>query len=372
MIRRAAEPGGPLAQDETALLFKPGLDAAGLVIAVSGGPDSMALMALLARWRAGLQAGPSLHVATIDHGLRHDSAAEAEMVAAAAIRLGLPHVTLHWSADKPKAGLPRAARDARYRLLEAHAMASHASHIVTAHTMDDQAETLLMRMAAGSGPTGLAGMWAMVRRGRIHHWRPLLTVSKARLVASCGKLGVGFVNDPTNQSKLHARSRWRQIMPQLEGEGLTAVRLARLAARQARANEALEIVAAEARGAGQPSPQGMVFGQHQLQNQPREVLVRALAQAIRMAQVQGRTGEDGAEPGRSDSAFHLKLERLETLAERVEVALTQKTAFKASIAGMIMVLDRHFALLIRPESPRRRGRVDSSVIASLGKAGSRA
>ena len=129
-----------------------------LVLAVSGGPDSTALMVLAARWRAARASGPELIAITVDHGLRPEAQAEAAAVADLARSLGLTHRTLHWTGNKPKSGLQQAARAARYGLLAEAARAAGAGAVLTAHTLDDQAETVLIRLMRGSGLAGLAGM----------------------------------------------------------------------------------------------------------------------------------------------------------------------------------------------------------------------
>src|ERR1700735_5830582 len=112
-----------------------------VVLAVSGGPDSVALMWLAARWRKALSRGPHLLAVTVDHGLRPESAREARDVKRLARALDVPHRTMRWTGEKPRTGLPAAAREARYVLLARAACQSGASHILTAHTRDDQAET---------------------------------------------------------------------------------------------------------------------------------------------------------------------------------------------------------------------------------------
>jgi len=113
-------------------------------------------MWLAARWRRGQKHGPRLIAVTIDHGLRPEAAREARDVKRLARMLEIEHRTLRWTATKPKTGVPAAARKARYALLAKAARASGATHVATAHTRDDQAETLLMRLLRGSGIAGLA------------------------------------------------------------------------------------------------------------------------------------------------------------------------------------------------------------------------
>ena len=129
------------------------------MLAISGGSDSTALMVLLADWlgRARSSAG-AFTVLTVDHRLRPESAAEAGAVARQAAALGYAHATLVWDGDKPPTGLQAAARAARYRLMADYARAHGIGTILTAHTLDDQAETLLMRLARGSGLDGLSAM----------------------------------------------------------------------------------------------------------------------------------------------------------------------------------------------------------------------
>ncbi|RXG94236.1 tRNA lysidine(34) synthetase TilS [Bradyrhizobium zhanjiangense] len=233
----------PISAREARRLFA-GLKAApALVLAVSGGPDSVALMWLAARWRRSLVRGPQLNVVTVDHGLRPEAAREAREVKRLATELGLPHRTLRWRGAKPKTGLPAAAREARYLLLVQAARAVGASHVLTAHTRDDQAETLLMRMLRGSGLAGLSAMASVSERDGIVLARPLLDVPKAQLIATLKRAKVGFADDPTNRDTAFTRPRLRALLPQLAAEGGDARTLVRLAARLARANAAVEVLA---------------------------------------------------------------------------------------------------------------------------------
>src|SRR5262249_8798592 len=121
-------------------------------------PDSTALLALVARWRAARKQGPALLAVTVDHGLRPESAREARAVKRLAGELGVRHRTLHWTGSEPASALQEEARRVRYQRLAAAARGAGAPYVLTAHTLDDQAETVLLRMARGSGLSGLGAM----------------------------------------------------------------------------------------------------------------------------------------------------------------------------------------------------------------------
>ena len=155
---------------------------------VSGGPDSLALLLLAQQILPG-----RLVAATVDHQLRRESADEAQFVGEICHNLGVPHIIL--TPDKKISGnIQSSARAARYALLERAADAQDCQHIATAHHADDQLETLLMRLARGSGVDGLSGIRA--RNGRVV--RPLLEFTKAELIDICSSTGIQPVNDPSN------------------------------------------------------------------------------------------------------------------------------------------------------------------------------
>jgi len=213
-------------------------------LAVSGGSDSTALMALMAEWiaRTG-RSFASCTVLTVDHRLRPGSAAEADAVARQASALGLGHAILVWQGDKPASGLQVAARRARYRLMADYALAHDIGLIVTAHTEDDQAETLLMRLARGSGLDGLGAMapLAPLQDGEpLLIARPLLEVPKARLQAYLRRRGIGWIEDPSNASPIFERVRLRAAKSALEGIGLTPGMLSLSARRLRQVRAALD------------------------------------------------------------------------------------------------------------------------------------
>lgn len=223
-----------------------------VVLAVSGGSDSMALMVLVARWmKAGRVAdGLSIEVATVDHGLRAESAREADWVAERARALGFRHTTLVWSGEKPRSSVQEEARAARYALLTAHAQGGQQpSAIVTAHTADDQAETLLMRLGRGSGLDGLAAMAPerpLMPDGSVTLVRPLLGLSKAALRTLLSRAGGTWIEDPSNECTDFERVRLRTAEAHTGALGLSNAKLALSARRLHRAREALDAVTQDA------------------------------------------------------------------------------------------------------------------------------
>ncbi|HZT46442.1 MAG TPA: tRNA lysidine(34) synthetase TilS [Hyphomicrobiaceae bacterium] len=293
---------GPLRAEEGERLFAPflaGCPAEPVALAVSGGSDSTALMVLFADWlkEQGLAAGKHT-VLTVDHGLRPRSGAEAERVAAQAAALGFRHATLVWAGEKPPSGVQAAARAARYRLMLAHMQAHGIGTLVTAHTRDDQAETLLMRLARGSGLDGLCAIAPSVdirRPGRpgLRIVRPLLAVPKSRLVATLEARGITWIEDPSNRSPAYERTRLRAAAAALEAAGLTAGALAASARRLQRARAAVEAAAdaccAEPGGMVHTDPAGFFrIDRARLAEVPEEVLLRVMARAIAAA---GGAGE---------------------------------------------------------------------------------
>ncbi len=202
-----------------------------LALAVSGGADSMALMHLLRRWQHACAPETNLTVLTVDHGLRPESAAEARQVAIWAGSLGLEHVTLKWQGQKPATAIQETARTARYDLLTGWCRAHEASALLLAHHMDDQAETVLMRLSRGSGLAGLAAMSPVHIRDGVTLLRPLLGIRKAGLEDLLRQSDQDWIRDPSNDNGAFARIRMRHLLAALENTSPLAPRLARLARR---------------------------------------------------------------------------------------------------------------------------------------------
>jgi tRNA(Ile)-lysidine synthase len=336
----------PISPAEAAHLFADLARHRGLVLAVSGGPDSTALMLLVARWRATLGRGPKLLAVTIDHGLRAESATEARAVRRVADAFEVPHRTLRWTGRKPNSGLQAAARAARYRLLASAARSAGARHVLTAHTLDDQAETVLFRLARGSGLTGLAGMARIAPlpvsgAEEIVLVRPLLAVPKARLVATVQAARIPFAQDPSNRDPRFTRARLREVMPVMAEHGLDAGRIALLARRAARAEAAIEAAVAAAAGAvslTQWSNSGpIILRRKRFADLPAEVALRLLGRAI------ARLGDEGP----------VELGKLEALFDAVSTGMRNRSGLRRTLAGAVVTLaaDR---LVVEKAPPRRR------------------
>ena len=362
----------PVSNAEADALFADLIDQPALVLAVSGGPDSTALMWLAARWRKRRRRGPKLIAVTVDHGLRPEARREAAAVKRLARRLGIAHHTLRWSGPKPKTGLQEKARAARYRLIAAAADRVRATCILTAHTIDDQAETILFRISRGSGLTGLAGMARMrplvmpaqpsaaPRRGtpepgtNVFLVRPLLEIAKARLIATLHDAKIGSADDPSNSDPRFTRSRLRTLAPALAAEGLDARRFALLGRRVRRAEAAIEFAvaaAAAALSAGEWSERGpIVLEAGGFAALPAEVALRLLGRAI------ARVGNEGP----------VQLGKLESLADDLAAASTAGARFRRTLAGAVVTLGRDRITVERApargnraamvNAPRRRAR----------------
>jgi tRNA(Ile)-lysidine synthase len=199
-----------------------------IAVAVSGGPDSLALLLLIDRWTR--ERGGSAFAMTVDHGLRPDSAPEAARVGAWAKARGIPHAVLPWAGEKPRSGIQDAARQARYRLLAEACAERGIPHLALAHHADDQAETVLFRRERGSGPAGLAGMTAPRSLGAVRMIRPLLGWPKSALIETCRHFGQDFVEDPSNRSDRFARTGLRRRLAEDEALRASLLREAGVAA----------------------------------------------------------------------------------------------------------------------------------------------
>jgi tRNA(Ile)-lysidine synthase len=335
-------PQRAIGPDELAALFRPFERRRGVTLAVSGGADSTALMQLAARWRDAGGATP-LFIATVDHGIRPEAAAECARVCLMATRLNLPSTVKTWSGAKPSSRLQESARAARWSLLAEAARAYGADAVATAHTLDDQAETVLMRLAHGSAIEGLAAMRPRSCRDGLVRLRPFLTLPKARLLATLREASIDWIEDPSNSDPRFERVRIRRLLAMLAPTGLTSRRLATLAGRALRAAEALETIASSTFDRlAVTTDTAIALDTHAFLVEPAEIRLRMLGRAIR------RVG-----PGNAEEP--LRLERLEALDEALTRAAGEGAPLRRTLGGALVTL-RARSLCISPEGPRRRGR----------------
>jgi len=249
------------------------LPEAPLGVAVSGGGDSVALLLLLHR------AGHRVRVATVNHQLRPEAAAEAEMVVQLCAEIGVPHTVLKWECAGYTGNLQMAARQARRGLLADWARGNGLSHIVLGHTQDDQAETVLMRLARGSGVDGLAGMAATRCENGLCWHRPLLRVRRAALREYLRENNQGWVDDPGNDDPRFDRIKARQALALLAPLGVSTARLNETASHMRRARSALEAdTQSLAIGCAKISSAGeMSLSMSGFTNAPREIQLRLLS-----------------------------------------------------------------------------------------------
>lgn len=251
-----------------------------LAVAVSGGPDSMALIWLADRW-ARAQGGSAFAI-IVDHGLRPESADEARIAAeqlrAADIATCIRKVT----SMPPENGVPAWARKARYDLLRDATVERGALHLLLAHHQDDQAETLLLRLARGSGVKGLAGIRGTQLGADLRLLRPLLDFPKARVTATANATGWTIADDPSNRATKYARTRIRNALATSSGD---TARLAKTAATLASEDAAIEqAVTSLAVRAATIVPYGLIrLDRSNLATAPSAVSTRLLDRAVRMA-----------------------------------------------------------------------------------------
>lgn len=207
-----------------------------LCVALSGGSDSMALTFLLKDWCANF--GHKLTAVTVDHHLRPESSEEARNVGAWMVTYGIPHTILDWPASRHTDHVTQEhARRARYELLFKHCQEHHIPYLLTAHQLDDQAETLLMRFLKGSDVMGLAGIPSISHQNGICLVRPLLPFSKEELIDFLHTSSIPFVEDPSNKKDLYLRNRLRHFLHQ---EKIPLARFSTLAAKFAKTRSYFE------------------------------------------------------------------------------------------------------------------------------------
>ena len=322
----------PLTQEDFSALMTAGftkmLDGVkDVAVGVSGGPDSMALCALLSEWAAENN-GPHIHALSVDHGLRPEAAQEAAQVGVQV--KGWPFVThtvlnVKGETLSDSTRIMEKARNGRYKAFAAYCKNHDIGHIFLAHHRDDQAETFLFRLAKGSGLDGLAAIAPAQNYNRdLVLLRPLLNTAKDALIATCEDRDIPYMNDPSNESEKFSRPRLRKARAVLEEEGLSAKRLSVTAMRLARARQALDQIAEMAQHdvTIESGPEKIILNCDVLKAWPGEIGLRILIKAINLL------------GGESD--YGPRMEKVETLFEAL---MLEKDFRKRTLGGVIVARD---------------------------------
>ena len=260
--------------------FTDNLITGSLGVAVSGGSDSLALLVLLHDW---MQAGgPDLQVVTVDHGLRHEAADEAAYVGRICAQLGLAHRILDWRGWDGQGNLPDQARRARYALMVDWAAPRRISHIALGHTVDDQAETFLMRLAREAGVDGLSAMVPDWRQGAVTFCRPVLGLTRAELQGVLRARAISWVDDPSNDDTRYDRVKARKALADLRDLGITAQGLGHVARHMGHMRDTLYWYVERAARDFVTLPMGdVVIERAGFESLPREVARRLMQEALK-------------------------------------------------------------------------------------------
>lgn len=251
----------------------------GLGVAVSGGGDSLALMISAAQWAR--DGGIPLRAVTIDHGLRPESAEEARGVAGIAAARGIAHDIVAWGRWSGQGNLQDSARRARFALIADWAARNGLSHVAMGHTADDQAETVLMRLARGAGADGLAAIPPRRSVDGVTFLRPLLDISRAELREWLTAQGQDWVDDPSNDDTRFDRIKARRALEVLGPMGLDRDALLTVAENMAEARKALKwFTYLAARDIAHTQAGDVVIARGGFRSLPQDIQRRLLAQAL--------------------------------------------------------------------------------------------
>lgn len=329
---------------EALLTTMPDIDGEqALGLALSGGPDSMALGFLLAHWAS--ERGKKVYALTVDHGLRENSADEAKQVKE--WTAGWPnteHHILSWSDDKPDTRIMEEARKARYFLMQNFLQTVSVRYMFLAHHLDDQAETFLIRLAKGSGLDGLSGMRAKqpyAQNGAypLMFLRPFLSIEKQDLIRTCEDFSVPYVSDPSNENESYLRPRLREARAVLESEGLTNKRLATTAHRLEKARAALDEISDQVeQDCVSRSDDILTIDMGILNDWPEEIGFRVFLKVMKSFQ--------------SGEGYGPRLEKLEALYGKI---VCSRDIMKETLGGCIITYDpATMALKLQGEHKPRR------------------
>ncbi len=287
-----------------------------VAVAVSGGSDSMALALLAAAW--GRNQGQRIVGLCVDHGLRPDSAPEADQVAGWLTSRKIENHILRWTGPFPATGIQSAAREARYALMTDFCREKGIGALLLGHQMEDQAETLLMRLSKGSGLDGLSAIRQSAGRGDIRLLRPLLKFERHRLRDFLIEVGQEWIEDPSNDNPKFTRTHLGPILKGLQKlPGTEPDALNRSAKRLGRAADALtQLTEDHFHKICRMSPFGFIeLSDLDLRNCPEEIGLRLLSRSVSLVSGQEKP---------------VKLSSLEKLYDR---CLVQNSSISETLSG---------------------------------------
>ncbi|MCB9983509.1 MAG: tRNA lysidine(34) synthetase TilS [Rhodospirillales bacterium] len=298
-----------------------------IAVAVSGGPDSMALCRMLVGWAEKRRI--TVHALSVDHGLRTEAAEEAAQVGVwLADWPGVKHHILRWE-NPADTAIQEEARKARYRLMAEYCRVHDISCLFLAHHRDDQAETVLFRLAKGSGLDGLSGMQSVQAYDEnLSLVRPLLGWGKDDILTYCAAEHVPYVEDPSNENPDYARVRLRRARTVLEEEGLSAKRLSVTAQRLARARKALQELTLR------------VYKQATLKKDTKHIVLKLSDVIAQPEEIVLRCVLLGLADLRSGADYAPRMERIEALVSDLLTAQNRSEAFrKRTLGGVVFSCD---------------------------------
>jgi tRNA(Ile)-lysidine synthase len=297
-------------------------------VGVSGGGDSLALLLLSAEWAQ--NTNRSLKAVTIDHGLRSGSSLECDHVKRISDGLSIQHTTLKWLAE-PVGNLQNAARNARHELLLEWTYKQKLSVVLLGHTLDDNAETVIIKLIRGSGIDGLAGIEKSKNINGLNIYRPLINIPREDLRAYLQAKKVGWIDEPSNFDERFERIKVRNFLPSLSHVGLTPKKLVKLASHMSRAKEALTCqVSNFARQHVEQTIWGdLAINLDEFIKIPREYQFRLLSSGLRWI---------------SGKVYKPRFQSLERLLNAIT---SQKLGKSMSLMGCIIKYDRNWLKLSR-------------------------
>jgi len=290
-----------------------------IAIAVSGGPDSMALADNFVKSFLG-----TIKIICVDHGLRDSAQGEIQLLQNWFSGLKKPYVTLDiltWQHDDPETAIMEKARLARYDLMADFCADHKIQHLFVAHHQDDQAETFLIRLIGGSGLDGLSAMSERQDYKNIHIMRPFLNNEKDDLIDYCRDHNVPFSHDPSNKNEKYLRPRLREDFPMLAEAGLTCKRLSATAKRLRRARNALEFMTDEAfYEISTVNNEDIILDYLQFQHYPEEIAFRLIQKSL--------------EQFRFEQPYNVRMDKLENLFDDLWLSGEK---FKARTLGGVKI-----------------------------------